>query len=57
MKIKFHHNRMKPYTSRQPVIVPNWVKRLSKTLEALAEDTQEVKTIATELKSDRKTKI
>ena len=47
---------MKPYTSRQPVIVPNWVKRISRTLEALAEDTQEVKTIATEPKLDKKPK-
>ena len=25
-----NYNRMKPYTSRQPVIEPNWVKRISK---------------------------
>ena len=48
---------MKPYTSRQPVIVPNWVKRVSKTLEALAEDIEEAKTHAKEPKSDKKPKI
>ena len=52
-----HHNRMKPYTSRQPVIVPNWVKRISKTLEALAEDTEEAKTPAKEPKPGRKPKV
>ena len=37
--------------------MPNWVKRNSKTLEALAEDTQEVTTTAKEPKPDRKLKI
>ena len=27
-----HHNRMKPYMSRQPVVIPQWVRRRSKVL-------------------------
>ena len=49
-----HHSRMKPYTSRQPVIKPNWVKRISITLEALAGDTQEVTNPVTEPKPAKK---
>ena len=49
-----HHNRMRPFTSRQPVLVPNWVKQISKTLEALAGDTQKVTNPVTEPKRVKK---
>ena len=28
-----HHNRMKPYVSRQPVVIPDWVRRRSDALK------------------------
>ena len=35
-----HHNRMKPYTSREPCKVPDWVKRASKSLPDPSEDAE-----------------